>query len=57
VSETVGHLPWKISIKCSIFLKSGGDIIATVTSDLVQGGLKLPGEKLSEESSVRQVFQ
>ena len=42
MSETVGHLPWKISRRCSMFLKNGGDIIAKVTFDLVQGGLKLP---------------
>ena len=47
-SETVGYLPRKISRRCSMFLQSGGDIIATVTgsrrysSDLVQGGIKIP---------------
>jgi len=45
-SKTVGHLPRKISRRCSMFLQSGGDIIATVTgrrysSNLVQGGLEI----------------
>ena len=47
-SETVGHLPKKISRLCSMFIQTGGEIIATVTghrrysSDLVQGGLEIP---------------
>jgi len=47
-SETTGHLPQKISRRCSMFLQSGGHFIATVTgsrrysSDLVQGGIEIP---------------
>ena len=45
---TVGHLPRKISSVCSLFLKKGGLISATVcgsrrfSKDLVQGGLEIP---------------
>ena len=45
--ETVGHLPRKVSRRCSMFLQSGGIITATVTgrrrysSDLVQCGLEI----------------
>ena len=44
----VGHLPKKISLICSIFLRSGGTITCEVSggrrysSDLVQGGLEMP---------------
>ena len=44
----VGHLPRKISSTCSIFLRKGGKISATVcgsrrfSRDLVQGGLEIP---------------
>ena len=44
----VGHLPKKISRRCSIFILRGGAIKATVTgrrhdsSDLAQGGLEIP---------------
>ena len=49
-SETVGHVPKKISRICSSFLQHGGTITAIVTgrqrhsSDLVhvQGGLEIP---------------
>ena len=47
-SETVGHVPKKISRICSSFLQHGGTITAVVTgrrrysSDLVQGGLEIP---------------
>jgi len=46
--KTVGHVPRKISRMCSNFLELGVQITATVTgrqrysSDLVQGGLKIP---------------
>ena len=45
---TVGHLPAKISIPSSLFLRSGGRITCTVTgrrkysNDLEQGGLEIP---------------
>jgi len=44
----VGHLPKKISRRCSVFILRGGTIRATVTgrrrysSDLAQGGLEIP---------------
>ena len=46
-SETVGHLPRKVSQRCSIFLQSGGNITAMVTGgrryfNLVQDGLEIP---------------
>ena len=46
--ETVGHLPKKISMLCSMFIDKGGDITCVVTgnrrysSDLIQGGLEIP---------------
>ena len=44
----VGHLPRKVSSICSIFLRKGGKICATVcgsrrySRDLLQGGLEIP---------------
>ena len=44
----VGHLPKKISIACSLFLRHGGQISCWVTgrrrhsTDLPQGGLEIP---------------
>ena len=46
--ETVGHLPKKILMLCSMFIDKGGDITCVVTgnrrysSDLIQGGLEIP---------------
>ena len=46
--RTAGHLSRKISSICSIFLRKGGKIFATVcgswrhSRDLVQGGLEIP---------------
>ena len=44
----IGHLPWKMSKVCSLFLRRGGSIRCKVTgsrrysSDLPQGGLEIP---------------
>ena len=41
----VGHLPKKISIACSLFLRHRGQISCQVTgrrTDLPQGGLEIP---------------
>ena len=44
----VGHLPWKISAACSLFLRRSGTIVCQVTGsrraslDLPQGGLEVP---------------
>ena len=44
----VGHLPRKISLVCSLFIKRGGTIMCEVTdrrrysADLLQGGLEVP---------------
>ena len=46
--ETVGHVPRTISCICTLFLRQGGVIVASVTgpqrysADLVQGGLEDP---------------
>ena len=46
--ETVGHLPKKISMFCSMFIDKGGDVTCLVTgnrrysSDLIQGDLEIP---------------
>ena len=47
-SNTVGHVPRRISSVCSIFLRRGGSISCTITGirqysgDLPQGGLEVP---------------
>ena len=44
----IGHLPWKVSCVCSLFLRRGrnSDCVVTGTqrysADLPQGGLKIP---------------
>ena len=44
----VGHVPWKISTACSMFLHRGGSILCQVTesrrysADLPHGGLEIP---------------
>ncbi len=46
-SDTVGHVPRKVSCICSLFLRHGGSISCTVTgdkrrsTDLPQGGLEI----------------
>lgn len=46
--KTVGHIPRKISVICSIFIRRGGSILCLVngarrySSDLPQGGLEIP---------------
>ena len=48
VLQVVGHVPRRISLICSIFIRRGGFIKCTVTghqrysSDLPQGGLEVP---------------
>ena len=45
---TVGHVPRTISCICILFLRQGGNILASVTGpprysvDLVQGGVEIP---------------
>lgn len=47
-SITVGHVTWKISFVCHLFLRRGGHIVCTVngqrrfSSDLAQRGLEVP---------------
>ena len=47
-SDTVGHVPRRISSVCSMFLRRGGSIHCRVTAyrrysaDLTQGGLEIP---------------
>ena len=47
-SNIVGHVPWKISFICSLFLRQSGSIICRVignrqySSDLPLGGLEVP---------------
>ena len=44
----VGHLPEKISLPCSLFVRRGGTTLCRVTgrrrytADLLQGGLEIP---------------
>ena len=46
--STVGHLPRKISMLCSLFIRRGGSILCRITGsrqysrDLPQGGLEIP---------------
>ena len=46
-STIVGHVPWRISLLCSVFLRRGGSINCTVnghrrySEDLSQGGLEI----------------
>ena len=46
--KTVGHVPRRISLICSIFVRRGGSILCIVrgsrqySSDLPQGGLEIP---------------
>ena len=52
--EIVGHLPKKISMLCSLFIRRGGLIKCEVTGsrrysqDLVQGGLEIPCDLIFE---------
>ena len=47
-STTVGHLPRRISMLCSLFIRRGGTIRCSITGhcrysrDLVQGGMEVP---------------
>ncbi len=47
-SAIIGHIPRKISVTCSLFLRRGGSITCQITgsmrfsTDLVQGGLEVP---------------
>ena len=50
----IGHLPWKISWPCSLFLRRGNSITCCVmghrrySSDLPQGGLEIPSVLMFE---------
>ena len=52
--EIVGHLPKKISMLCSLFIRRGGLIKCEITGsrrysqDLVQGGLEIPCDLIFE---------
>ena len=56
--QTVGHIPRKISMTCSIFIRRGGFISCEVvgerqySADLPQGGLEVPcGLRFKGQSS------
>lgn len=59
----VGHLPRKISLLCSLFLRHGGTITCQISngrrhsSDLPQGGLEVPCQLIfrGEESNLKKI--